>query len=247
MEYEVKTDITPVDVLAIAAHPDDVEINAGGFVSLLVQQGKKVGLLDLTRGEMGTRGTADKRHEEALAAAEIMGVSFRANLELPDSKLINCIEYREKVAKSIRQSQATFCLASYFTAKHPDHSIAGELVHGASWIAGLHNYELGIDAHRPSRIFYYPSRYEFEPKFVVDVTDVWEKKKQACLSFKSQFYNSDSTEPHTEISRKDFFAAIESRARNYGRHIGAQYAEPYYMFESTAVDDPYSLLDKGRF
>lgn len=243
----MNTKIAEVDVLAIGAHPDDVEINAGGFVSLLVKQGKKVGLLDLTRGEMGTRGTAKQRQEEALKAAHILGASFRANLGLPDSKLFNTVEYREAVARAIRQSKARFVLVSHFSAKHPDHGKAGELVHGAAWIAGLHNYDLDVEAHRPSRVFYYPSRYEFEPKFVVDVSDVWDQKKEACMAFESQFYQKSSKEPETEISHRSFFDKIEARARNYGRHIGAEFGEPYYMMEQTSLDDPDTLLNKGRF
>jgi bacillithiol biosynthesis deacetylase BshB1 len=239
--------IQEVDVLAIGAHPDDVEIGAGGFVALMASQGKKVGLLDLTRGEMGTRGTPEQREEESSEAARLLGASFRANLGLPDSKLFNCLEYREKIAEVIRQAKPRYCLTSYFSAKHPDHSAAGELVQGASWIAGLHNYESKFEAHRPSRVFYYPSRYEFKPSFVVDVTEVWEKKKKAVRAFKSQFFQADSNEPETEIARRGFFDMIEARARGYGRKIGAEFAEPFFMFEETAIDDPDQLLNKDRF
>lgn len=244
----MKTEIEPVDVLAVGAHPDDVEINAGGFVLKLTAAGRRVGLLDLTRGEMGTRGTPEIRLAESSAAAGILGARFRANLDLGDSRLTDDIPTREIVAAAIRRARPTFCLVSWTESKHPDHSIAGRLVIEASWIAGLVNYEIeGLAPHRPSRVFFYPSRYEFEPKFIVDISDHWERKKEACLAFASQFHREGSDEPATEIARKGFIDQVEARARSYGRLIGARYGEPYTMAEGVALDDPFTLLDGDRF
>ncbi|MCB0832313.1 MAG: bacillithiol biosynthesis deacetylase BshB1 [Bacteroidetes bacterium] len=245
-----------LDVLFFGAHPDDVELSAGGTVAKLVKLGYQVGICDLTRGEAGTRGSAELRDKEARDAATILGVSERVNCNLPDTVFKNTRENQLKVIEIIRKYQPEFVFVHYWNDRHPDHIHASDLVRESTFYAGLPKIETAISgkpqaAFRPRRIIYYAARYEFSrtdgSAFVVDITDTFQTKIKAMEAFSSQFYNPayQSEEQDTYISTKEFRGVIESRARHYGSLIDAPYGEPFLTQEHLSVPDPIDFFRKG--
>lgn len=221
-----------VDVLAIGAHPDDVELGCGGTIAMLIAQGKKVAIVDLTQGELGTRGTAETRKEEAQAASEMLGIAHRINLGLPDGFLENKREYLLKIVEIIRYFQPEIVLANAIVDRHPDHQKGAKLVSDACFLSGLLKIETSYKgknqmAWRPAHIFNYIQWKDIEPDFVVDISDFMEVKVQACLAYKTQFYDPESTEPITPIATKDFLESLTYRAQNLGRQSGCEYAEGF--------------------
>lgn len=228
---------TPLDVLAFAAHPDDVELCAGGTMCLLSDQGFQTGIVDLTRGELGSRGTPEGRLKEAEAAARIMGVAARENLGLSDGDIRNTEENRLGVIRMLRKYRPRIVLVNPPDDRHPDHGTASRLVTEAAFYSGLRKIlttDLETDEpqepFRPRHVLYYMQAVEFEPTFVVDVTPVWERRMEVIRAFKSQFHNPDYTagegEPETFISAPAFLEFIEARARAYGYRAGFTYGEP---------------------
>jgi bacillithiol biosynthesis deacetylase BshB1 len=231
-----------LEVLAIAAHPDDVELSCGGTMIKMAQMGYRTGILDLTRGEMGTRGTPETRAKEAAAAAKILGVSVRENLGLPDSRLEVREEYKRKIAVKIREFRPHTVILPYWEGRHPDHYNASKLGYEGCFLAGLKQMPLGGEPHRPFKIIYSTVYQDVRPSFAVDITAQFEKRKRAILAYKSQFMP-----PKTEKKSKVFLPLDELEnemaliAGYYGKLIGTRYAEPFLTREPVAVDDIVKL------
>ncbi|MHA6696436.1 bacillithiol biosynthesis deacetylase BshB1 [Chryseobacterium sp. A301] len=221
-----------VDVLAFGAHPDDVELGCGGTLSMLVEQGKKVVIVDLTKGELGTRGTDKTRAEEAANALKILGISERVNLGMPDGFLENIKDYQLEMVKMIRKFQPEIVLANAIEDRHPDHAKGAKLASDACFLSGLVKIETNLDdvvqkPWRPKQVFHYIQWKEIIPDFVIDITSQMEKKIEACLAYKTQFFDPDSDQPMTPIATKDFLESLTYRAQNLGRLSGVDYAEGF--------------------
>lgn len=223
-----------LDVLALSAHPDDTELCCGGTLAALVNQGKKVGVVDFTQGEMGTRGTPEKRLQEAENAAEIIGLEVRENLGLPDSKLESNREYQKEIIRKIRAYRPHVCLVGAPSDRHPDHGNGTQLALDAIYFSGLTKIETFDDEGnnqerwRPSHTLHFMQDRPFNPDLIFNITDTFDIKKEAILAFESQFnVTDDDDEPETYISGEEFFEGIEARARHYGHLIGARYGEPF--------------------
>ncbi len=242
-----------LDVLALAAHPDDVELCAGGTMCVLARDGYRTGIVDFSRGELGSRGTPEGRMEEAQAAAEILGLTTRDNLGLPDGAIRNTKANQEKLVRLVRRYRPHIVLINAQEERHPDHRDAAVLSTDALFYSGLAKLETFDDdgrlqePWRPSHVLHYMQSIEFEPTFVVDVTDVWEQRVAALQAFKSQFFNPDyepeEGAPETFISNPDFFEWIEARARVYGYRTGATYGEPlFYRHGPVGVQNLMGVL-----
>lgn len=221
-----------VDILAIGAHPDDVELGCGGTLAKLISEGKKVAVVDLTQGELGTRGTNLTRAEEAANAAAIQGYVNRENLKMKDGFLVNSEEYQMQIVKMIRKYKPEIVFSNAIDDRHPDHAKGSKLVSDACFLSGLVKIETVLDdeqqeAWRPKQIFNYIQWKNIKPDFVVDVSDFMEKKIEACLAFKTQFYDPESAEPMTPISSKDFLESLTYRAQDLGRLSGVDFAEGF--------------------
>jgi len=221
-----------VDILAIAAHPDDVEISCAGLLLRMADQGYKTGVLDLTRGEMGTKGSAEIRDREAAAAASIMGLSLRENAGLPDSRLTLNDESRMLVASCLRRLRPKVVVIPADGQRHPDHNAASEIAYAAIFVAGLSKFSADTPAHRPDKVLYTVSGQDRAPSFYVDITDQMDRKLQAVASYFSQF--GTPNEP--------IYTAIESWARSCGSRCGVRYAEGYFIKQSLLIGDPISEL-----
>lgn len=228
---------TPLDVLALAAHPDDAELCAGGILCLLDEQGYRTGVVDFTRGELGSRGTPEARMKEAAAAADLLGLDARDNLGLPDGDIANTDVNRRALIQRIRRYRPHITLINSLECRHPDHGNAARLAIDALYYSGLRKIETADprtgeaqEPWRPHHVLHYMQAIEFEPTLVVDVSSVWERRTQALQAFESQFhhpdYKSAEDEPETFISTPEFFEWVESRARAYGYRIGATHGEP---------------------
>jgi len=246
-----------LDVLALAAHPDDVELCAGGTVALMVRQGYAVGIVDFTRGELGSRGTPEGRMEEACAAAEILGVAVRENLGLPDGDIADTKANQERVIRVIRRYRPHIVLINAPECRHPDHCAATKLSTDAAFYAGLRKVETTEDdgtpqaPWRPHHILHYIQAVPLEPTLIVDVSDTWEQRTRAVQVFRSQFHNPDyvpdEDEPETFVSNPTFFEWIEARARTYGHQIGATYGEPFvYRGGPLGVSDLVGTLRREK-
>lgn len=227
----------PVDVLAISAHPDDVELTCGGTLVRLKARGHRFGIVDLTRGEMGTRGTPEIRAAEARRAAEILGAEFRDTLDLGDGGLAGGREAELAVIEVIRREKPRIVLTPFPDDRHPDHRRAGQLVTDAAYYAGLRKLETAYPAHRPQQTVYFSTFDAHPPDFVVDVTPVIETRRAAMRAFASQFHNAGSAEPQTVLSQKDFLDVIESRARQLGALIGVDFGEGFVARRPPRLDD----------
>ncbi len=219
-----------VDVLAIGAHPDDVELACGGLLIKLVNEGKRVAILDLTQGEMGSRGDADQRSSEAEAAAAIMGVHAREEADLSDTRLANTTEQQRAIIPFIRKYRPTIICALMAPDRHPDHAAAHALSRDANYYSGLTRIETGQPPYRAPRIYYFYPYTELAgaPPCVVDISDVFDQKMEALRAYKSQFHNPKYNGPSTHISSQEFWEDIKMRARYWGGRIGTQYGEPLY-------------------
>ena len=227
---------TSLDVLAIAAHRDDVEQTCGGTMLKMAEKGQRTGILDLTRGEMGTRGTAAEREAEANAAARILKVSWRQALDIPDARVENTWENRLKVARVIREMRPRVVILPYWKGRHPDHYTCSTLGYEACFLAGLTKLELEGKPHRPFKIVYATLYYDIRPTFVVDITAQFEERLEAVYAYTSQFTDQ-------EAGAADFPAQAEIRdrvgamARFYGTLAGVTYAEPFLQKEVGLVED----------
>ncbi len=234
-----------LDILAFGAHPDDIELSCGGTILKHIRLGKKAGLVDLTRGELGTRGTPDLRDAEAKEAASILGVSARENLNFADGFFQNDHLHQLKVISAIRKYQPEIILCNAVTDRHPDHGKAARLVADAAFYAGLIKIETTLDGKkqdpwRTKAIYHYIQDRYIRPHFVTDITEFMEKKMEAVKAFRSQFYDPSSSEPVTPISSKEFLEFTYSRAMDMGRPINVKYAEGFTVERITAV---HSLFD----
>lgn len=230
-----------LDVLVFAAHPDDAELSMGGTIAKLTCSKFKVGIIDLTKGELGTRGNEIIRKKEAKKADEILKVTKRINLNIPDGNIQRSKENLRSIIKEIRKYQPKIIFAPYFRDRHPDHQDSSILIKEAMFSTGLpkvRTFENNSEqqAYRPKKLFYYMQTYTFEPSFIVDITETFEQKMKAIKAFKSQFFDPSSSEPETFISRPEFFDYIISRSRFYGFQIGKHYGEPFYCEEKIEYD-----------
>ena len=221
-----------VDILAIGAHPDDVELGCGGTLAKLISEGKKVAVVDLTQGELGTRGTNITRAQEAASASEILGISARENLKMKDGFILNSEEYQMQIVKMIRKYQPEIVLANAVDDRHPDHAKAAKLVSDACFLSGLVKIETELDGEnqkqwRPKQVFHYIQWKHITPDFVIDISNFMEKKIKACLAYKTQFYDPNSNEPMTPIATKDFLESLTYRAQDLGRLSGVEFAEGF--------------------
>lgn len=221
-----------VDILAIGAHPDDVELGCGGTLAKLISEGKKVAIVDLTQGELGTRGTNVTRAQEAASASEILGISARENLKMKDGFIHNSEEYQIQIVKMIRKYQPEIVLANAVDDRHPDHAKAAKLVSDACFLSGLVKIETELDGEhqkqwRPKQVFHYIQWKHITPDFVIDISNFMEKKIEACLAYKTQFYDPNSKEPMTPIATKDFLESLTYRAQDLGRLSGVEFAEGF--------------------
>ena len=227
----------PVDVLFVAAHPDDTELSCGGTIVKMVRDGYRVGMVDLTRGEMGTRGTPQTRKREAAASAKTLGATFREQLDFGDGALRTGRDEELEIIEVVRRCRPRVVFVSYPDERHPDHERAGRVVTDASFYAGLKALETKLPAHRPQAVVYYLQNYPIPPSFVVDVTDTWKTKMRAIYKYKSQFHDPKSKEPETFISSPRFLETIDARGKHYGALIGAPYGEAFVTKQPPRVDD----------
>lgn len=230
-----------LDILAIAAHPDDVEISAGGTVLKSIQQGKKVGIVDLTRGELGSRGSGDLRMIEADAASKILGISARVNLGLADGFFENNEASLRKIIEQIRIYKPEIVLTNAPSDRHPDHGRASQLVREACFYSGLRKIETGQEAWRPKSVYMFNQDYYNKPDFVVDVTEFWETKMEALKAYGSQFFDPNSKEPKTPISGEEFFDFLRARSMDFGRPAGYLLAEGFMVDRTIGVEDLFHL------
>lgn len=229
-----------VDILAVGAHPDDVELGCAGTILKLINEGKKVAIIDLTEGELGTRGTSETRRAETKLAMDILGVSERENLKMKDGFLSNSEEYQYRIIEMVRKYRPEIVLANAIDDRHPDHAKAAKLTSDACFLAGLPKVKTTLDgmeqeAWRPKHIFHYIQWKNIQPDFVIDITDFMEKKVEACLAYKTQFYDPNSQEPVTPIATKDFLESLTYRAQDLGRLSGVAYAEGFITEKMIAL------------
>ncbi len=221
-----------LDILVLAAHPDDAELGCGGTIIKHVKAGYKVGVIDFTRGELGTRGDVTSRQVEATDSAKLMGLSIRENLGLPDGFFQNSKEHQLSVVRAIRKYQPDIVLANATYDRHPDHGRGSDLAFEACFLAGLAKVESELEgtkqaAWRPSAVYHYIQSQFITPHFIVDISDSWVKKSEAIRLFKTQFYDPSSKEPDTYISNPGFLKMLESRAIELGHAIGVKYGEGF--------------------
>ncbi|HQW00102.1 MAG: bacillithiol biosynthesis deacetylase BshB1 [Bacteroidia bacterium] len=231
-----------LDILAFGAHPDDVELSASGTLINHIKMGYKCGIVDLTNGELGTRGTAETRKEEAEASSKIIGIIARENLNLADGFFTNDGDHRLEVVKMIRKYQPSIVLCNAISDRHPDHGRGASLVSDAIFLSGLVKVVTqigGVDQlpWRPQAVYHYIQDRFIKPDFVVDVSDVWEQRMESVKAFKTQFYQADSTEPDTAISSKEFLDFLKGRAMEYGRPAGFQFAEGFTVERYPGIND----------
>ena len=231
-----------LDILAIGAHPDDVELGAGATVAKMVASGKKVGIIDLTQGELGTRGTAETRKKEAADAAQILGVAVRENLGFRDGFFKNDEAHQMKIIEIIRKYQPEIVLCNAVEDRHIDHGKGAELVEEACFLSGLKKIETGQEAWRPKNIFHYIQWFPLKPDFVLDVSGFVEKKKAACFAYTTQFHDPNNQEPDTPISSKLFQDSIENRAKDLGMLIGTQAGEGFMLKGYLGLKDFEGIL-----
>lgn len=237
-----------LDVLAIGAHPDDVELGCSGILIKEVKRGKKVGIVDLTQGELGTRGTVETRYQEAADAAKIMGVHVRENLKMRDGFFVNDEEHQMQLIAALRKYKPEIVIGNILEDRHPDHGKAGNLIYDACFLSGLTQVKTE-DEHgkeqekwRPKYLLHYLQDRFYEPDIIVDVTDVWEQRMEAIKAYKTQFHNIESKEPETYISSPAFIEALVSRARLLGKRIGVQFAEGFVSKKNIGINNLDALI-----
>jgi bacillithiol biosynthesis deacetylase BshB1 len=239
-----------LDILVFGAHPDDVELSCSGTIMAEIAKGKKVGIADLTRGELGTRGSSEIRMNEALDAASIMNIEIRENLEMADGFFMNDEAHQKKIITSIRKYQPEIILCNAPADRHPDHGRAADLVYTAAFLSGLIKIETSENsslqkAWRPKYVFNYIQDKYFHPDFVVDISDVFEKKIEAIKAYKTQFFNPELKEPETYISSPEFLESIIYRSKMFGKLIGVKYAEGFISKKTIGLKSFDDLIQKN--
>ena len=236
-----------LDILAFGAHPDDVELGCSGTIAKEISLGKKVGIIDLTRGELGTRGSVEIRNFEAVKASKILGISARENLDMRDGFFVNDEEHQMKIIKMIRKYQPEIVLCNAVDDRHIDHGKGSKLVSDACFLSGLRMIETALDgknqeAWRPKVVYHYIQWKNLEPDFVVDISNFIEVKMESILAYSSQFYNPNTNEPESPISSKNFLDSVKYRAQDLGRITGVEYAEGFTTERYLAVNSLTDLL-----
>lgn len=236
-----------LDILAFGAHPDDVELGCAGTIAKEISLGKKVGIVDLTRGELGTRGSVEIRNQESANAARILGVSVRENLEMRDGFFVNDETHQLKVIQMIRKYKPEIVLCNAVDDRHVDHSKGSKLVSDACFLSGLTKIKTACDGivqevYRPKLVYHYIQWKNLIPDFVVDISGFNDIRLEAILTYKSQFYNSDSSEPETPIASKNFLDSLNYRVQDLGRLIGTDYAEGFMVERYLAVNSLGDLM-----
>ncbi|TPE46042.1 bacillithiol biosynthesis deacetylase BshB1 [Pontibacter mangrovi] len=237
-----------LDILAFASHPDDIELGCAGTLIAHVAAGKKVGIIDLTQGELGTRGTPETRLQEGKDAGKVMGVEVRENLGFADGFFQNDREHQLKIVEVLRRYKPEIVIANAVHDRHPDHGRGGELVSEACFKAGLKMIKTQDqdwreqEAWRPKAVYHYIQDRLITPDFIVDVTPHWEKKMEAVRAFKSQFYNPDDSSPNTYISSPEFLDFIEARAKELGHAIGVKYGEGFTKERHIGIQNLFDLI-----
>lgn len=235
-----------VDILAIGIHPDDVELGCSGTIAKHIAMGKTVGILDLTLGELGTRGSAELRTMEANNSAKILGVSFRTQLNFKDGFFKNDEEHQRKIIEQLRKHQPEIVLCNAVSDRHPDHGRAAKLVSDACFYSGLIKIETSLDhaiqkAWRPKAVYHYIQDHYLHPDFVIDISEHFKIKHESIMAFSSQFYSPNSNEPQTPISSKEFLESLNSKMAIWGRSIGVSYAEGYTVERYPGVNSLFDL------
>ncbi|MHB8207344.1 bacillithiol biosynthesis deacetylase BshB1 [Mucilaginibacter sp.] len=237
-----------LDILVLPVHPDDAELGCAGTILKHIALGHKVGIADLTKGELGTRGTAEIRDKEAAKAAEILGLTIRENIGIPDGLFTNTPEYQLKVIESIRKFQPDIIITNAYHDRHPDHGRANELVETSAFLSGLRRIETNFEgkaqeAWRPKMVLHFIQDRYIKPDIIIDVTEYWDKKIESILAYGSQFFNPDwnEDEPQTYISSPDFIKVTESRAMEFGKSIQARYGEGFTSRKLLGVDNLFAL------
>jgi bacillithiol biosynthesis deacetylase BshB1 len=236
-----------IDILAFGAHPDDVELSAAGTLLKHISQGKKVVIVDLTQGELGSRGTIETRYQEANAASQIIGLEDRVNLKMEDGFFTHSQENLMKIVEQIRRFKPEIVLANAIDDRHPDHAKGSKLVSDACFLAGLIKVKTEFEgiqqiAHRPKVVYHYIQDRYIKPDFVIDVTDFVEQKLESVMAYKTQFYDPNSKEPQTPISGQDFLDFLRGRMSEFGRSIGVRYAEGFTVERIVGVESFFDLL-----
>lgn len=236
-----------VDILAIGVHPDDVELGCSGTLAKHIAMHKTVAILDLTHGELGTRGSADLRTIEATASAKLLGVSSRTQLDFKDGFFQNNEEHLKKIIQQIRKYQPEIVLCNALNDRHPDHGRAAKLAADACFYSGLIKIETSLDgksqkAWRPKTVYHYIQDHYIHPDFVIDVTDFYDIKHKSIMAFSSQFFSPDSNEPQTPISSKEFLESLDSKMALWGRAIGTRYAEGFTVNRFPGVKSLFDLI-----
>ena len=236
-----------LDILAFGAHPDDVELGCAGTIAKEISLGKKVGIVDLTRGELGTRGSADIRDAEAAKSAEILGVSVRENLRMRDGFFVNDEAHQMKIIRMIRKYQPDIVLCNAVDDRHIDHPKGSQLVSDACFLSGLRRIETEDDgnpqeAWRPKHVYHYIQWKNLIPDFVVDITGFTDIKQRAILAYSSQFYDPTTNEPETPIATKNFLDSLHYRTQDLGRLIGTDHAEGFVTERHVAVKSLGDLI-----
>jgi bacillithiol biosynthesis deacetylase BshB1 len=234
-----------VDVLAFGPHPDDVELIMGGTLLKLHSLGYRTGIVDLTGGEMGTRGSRERRAEEAQKAAKVLNVSLRRNLDLGDGGLVVDASSKRAVVEAIREYRPRLVFTNFPENNHPDHTAVGPLVAEASYLAGLAKYEASGKPHRPHRVLYYLVPHKIAPSFVVDITEFFQEKMRAVHAYASQLHSDAApSDPGTFISQPGFLRRIEAIDAYHGALINVDYGEAFYVREAMKLDDPVAIFDQ---
>lgn len=236
-----------LDILAFGAHPDDVELGCAGTILKEISLGKTVGIIDLTRGELGTRGSAEIRDQEANAAAKILGVSARENLEMRDGFFVNDEKHQLEIIKMIRKYKPEIVLCNAIDDRHIDHAKGSKLVSDACFLSGLMKIETALEgenqkAWRPKLVYHYIQWKNIEPDFVVDITGFTDKKIKSILAYSSQFYDANSNEPESPITSKNFLESLNYRSRDLGRLTGVDHAEGFTVERYLAVNSLADLI-----
>ena len=230
---------TSVDAIFFAAHADDIELACGGTIAKMARDGKRAGIVDLTRGEMGTRGTPETRARESQASARILGATFREQFDFGDGGLRTGRDEEMQIVDIVRKWRPSIVFAPWPDERHPDHVRSGRLVAEASFYAGLRKIETQLPAHRPQAVVYYLQNYLPPLSFVMDVTEAWETKMKAVHCYKSQFFDRKSKEPRTFIAEERFLEMIDARGKHFGALIGARYGEAYVTKQPPQIDDVF--------
>ncbi len=230
-----------LDILVFGAHPDDVELGCSGTVIKEVQRGKKIGIIDLTRGELGTRGTAKIRDAETKDATEIMGVEIRENMNFKDGFFKDDEQHKLSLIKKIRQYKPEIVITNAVSDRHPDHPRGAQITVDACFLAGLEKIETGQEIWRPRAIYHFIQFNNLTPDLVVDISEQMELKLKAVKAYKTQFYNSESDESETIISKKGFLDSVVYRAKDLGRQSGCEYAEGFIAHQLPKVKSLFNI------